>query len=362
MKILSNLDLNNDSQAKNAINSVDAQDYVTRSELPVTNTDVILAYDMYTSEDNSSGTGRLSWGNGSTDVGSGAVVLRSGTIRNVGISTGAAASNQNINLEVNGTVVGSITHNGSVTIQDLSIAVNQGDIMNLNRTSSAGGGVIVGTIEVEYETNVELFRGPQGDTGDTGPAGLDGNSVITGGATPPVDPAPLQAAYFQTNGDVYLSENTNSWSFLFNIMPAAVLTAKYTNVAVTNVNTAGTFSGINTTPLFDQVGSSISVTSDTITILQNGTYELYFNLYQTGSTTRSNVGIEFVVNGTPTGRISASSYIRNSGGHNESSTNLRETFQLGVNDTLQINTIDLAGGGTVSAPVGASVLEIRKLA
>ena len=360
-KVLSNIDLNNGSRAVNALDSVDAQDYVTQTELPVTNTDVIIYNKEYTSEDNGSTTGRLSWGNGSSDVNSGALVTENGTITEISISTGAVAVSQNINIEVNGVVVGSVTHNGNTGSYPVSINVLKNDFMNLNRTSATGGGVIVGTITVSTEVNVELFRGPTGLQGPSGNDGLDGNSTITGGSLPPVNPAPMQAAYFQTNGDVYISEATNTWNFLFNIIPQPSLTTKFTNLAVANVNTNSTFSGIDTTPLFDEIGGNISTTSSTITFLSPGVYEIYFNLYQESSAQRSNVGINFVYNGVPTGRISASSYIRNTSGHNESSTNLRETFQIAVNDTIEIQTLSLAGAGTVNAPVGTSVLEVRKI-
>lgn len=361
-EILSNISLNNESKVENALDSTNGKDYVTQDQLPTGLTTSISYDEVYTCEDNSTGNGRLSWGNGSTDANTGAVIMKSGgIITKVGISTGSTASNQNINIEINNVVVASITHSGTSVVYPQNIVVSEGDFINLNRTSNSGGGIITGSISVTYDIDVTSLQGPQGPQGPTGDDGLDGNSIITGGSVPPSNPAPLQAAYFQTNGDVYISENTNTWNFLYNIMPFSILTSKFTNIAVTNINTNALFNGINTTPVFDQVGSNISVTSNRITFLASGTYEVYFNLYQTGNSTRTNVGIEFSLNGTGTGRISASAYIRNGSGHNESSTNLKETFEIATNDFIEINTLALGGGGTVSAPVGASLLEVRKL-
>lgn len=362
-KILSNIDLNNDSRASNALDSASSKDYVTQDQLPTTNTDVITYKKEYTCEENGTGNGRLSWGNGATDANTGAVMTEAGNISEISISTSASAINQNIDIEINNVVVASVSHSGLTGSYPLDIDVVKNDFLNVNRTSSTGGGVITATISVDSEVDVTLFRGEKGEKGDTGDDGVSGNSSISGGAAPPVNPAPLQSAYIQTNGDIYLSENTNIWTFLTNVAGQPAIISKFTNNLVTNIQpaSASIFSGINTTPLFDQIGANINVTNDTITFLQSGTYEIYANIYGTSTVLRPNAGFNFVYNGTPTGRISASSYIRSASGHNEASSNLKETFVVAVNDTIQIEILQLAAAGTVQAPAGTAIIEIKKV-
>ena len=86
------------------------------------------------------------------------------------------------------------------------------------------------------------------------------------------------------------------------------------------------------------------------------------NFYITASVTRSNIGLKFAVNDTQQTEIAAHNYIRNSGGHSESSINMATTLSLSANDQVSIYVARLANSGTVSLQGTSSTLAITQLA
>ena len=85
------------------------------------------------------------------------------------------------------------------------------------------------------------------------------------------------------------------------------------------------------------------------------------NLYLTTTAVRSNIGLKFAVNNTQQSEIAAHNYIRNSGGHAESSINMSTTLSLSANDQVSIYVARLANAGTVTLNGTNSTIAITQL-
>ncbi len=352
-----------DKSNNNEPSKATIQDVIDSAIVPGT----VTAVKNYTCEDNQVTPGRLSWGNGLTSVDTGACFNQDGTITSIAVSTVASATNSNINIEIDGIVVGSINHNGTTSVNPVNIAVTAGQFLNLNRTTAGGGQQITASVDVSYDINTDQFQGPQGN---------DGNSTITSQAGAPSDPAPQQAFYLDNvSGDFYTSEATTSWgSAKGNLTgpqgPQGIpgtqgsnRIAKFTNILVGSVQptATSTLNGINNVPIFDELGSDISVSSNTITINTAGTYKLVFNIFLQSTATRAAPGFGFSVNGSTPQTISCPTYIRNNSGHNNSSAFLDLSFQFSASDTIQIQVTQQGAAGVVQMPTGTSIFEIRKI-
>jgi hypothetical protein len=256
-----------------------------------------------------------------------------------------------------------VTEGKSTGIAVLIIDASAGDKIKIQAQRISGNNVA--TVAGGSSMTIHNLKGITGPKGETGDPGIDGVVQFRfGSGTPSSGLGADGDAYFDNDTGDYYTKSGGSWSFQFNAKgPAGLntLSAKFTNNNNTTIN-AGTsvYNTINTTAIFDNIGANITAANDRFTINTSGVYCFYVNLYQTANSTRTNVGIEFLVNGVATGRISASAYIRNSGGHNETSTNLQETFVLSPGDFVQFNTIQLANGGTVTSPTGTATIEVKK--
>lgn len=197
------------------------------------------------------------------------------------------------------------------------------------------------------------FQGPQGNIGQDGLQGFQGNDGNAG----------LQGQ--QGLGDIGFQgfQGTNPGpQGPQGVTSTSLFLTKLTNTLVTDVNadTGIVFSGFNTTPLIND-DSSVTVSSNKIDINTTGRYRFYFNIYMTAVSARTNVGYQFRINDSNTGRISASDYIRNNSGHNSASTNLQEIFDLTSGDKVEIWCLREAGAGVVTVPVGQSVFQIERI-
>lgn len=118
-----------------------------------------------------------------------------------------------------------------------------------------------------------------------------------------------------------------------------------TNTAV-NINT----SAYTNIPIFGSLDwnddtSLYSVSGNTITINVSGRYEMTANVSYVVPTVGGNsdqrvaVEAQFAINGTVSGSIAATGYVRHANGHTESSLNLTEVFNLSAGDVISIQTI-----------------------
>lgn len=127
----------------------------------------------------------------------------------------------------------------------------------------------------------------------------------------------------------------------------------------TNLNTTNVVVPITGTTAINE-NNFYTVSGNGIQVPQTRTYDISVSLHVTASSTRTNQRVRLAVNGVQTGDISASGYIRNGSGHNESSYFLKETLLLNANDVVTIVTNPEAGGGTVTmALAGSSSLTIE---
>ncbi len=139
--------------------------------------------------------------------------------------------------------------------------------------------------------------------------------------------------------------------------------AKYVGTGTPDLNSStsyGEVSWINTTPQFSN--GTWSATSEHVVVPNNGIYLVQVNFYITSGVSRSNIGLKFAVNDTQQTEIAANNYIRNSGGHAESSINMATTLSLSANDQVSIYIARLAAAGTVSLQGTSSTLAITQLA
>lgn len=327
---------------------------------------------VYIGERNSTGTGKLAYGNGSTTDTMGAVVTEDGELTTIGVSTSTSLGGTDTwEIYINNVSVGAtISHTGSTTVLDLPIpiAVSRGDYLNAERITNAQGGNHTVTFEVETSVNFVGLKGEQGDIGEDGAKGEDGAASITFGAGAPANPAPTGSVYFdESSGDVYKENGSNQWVFSFNTSTGSgPQTVKITNTLANNINssTAGVnFSSFDSSRLIDDLGALITVNNGNITINAGGAgrYELYARVFMNSTVQRSNVGLAWEVNGQVNNSLGGTSYIRSSAGHNEASSEAEDEFQLNEGDVITLRCVQLAASGTVTTNAGASIFYIRRI-
>lgn len=346
-------------------NSNDAETRLVALENPIP---VTLTYrKTYTAERNSGALGKMALGNGSTDPLMGAVITQDGgMLVSVGISSTNAAVAGQWDIFNNNASIQSVVHNGTVTVFDLGtpVAVNSGDYLNAHCINNGGATAHTVTFELEYEIDATGLIGPQGPAGQDGIAQiLSGSGVPGGGLGNDGD------AYFDNvPPNAWYRKIAGVWTFQANLQGdqgpagASPVLTKFSNTLINNVNSGAgiAFSGFDPSALIADDGS-VTVNPAIINVNITGRYELYFNIYMTAASTRTNVLYQFRINGVNQGRISGSDYIRNSSGHDEASTNLTEDFDLVNGDTIEIWCLQGAGAGVVTVPIGNSLFQIKRL-
>lgn len=135
------------------------------------------------------------------------------------------------------------------------------------------------------------------------------------------------------------------------------------NSNVTNCNASTTWTQMwwwsNSWPAENDLMFS-GITSG-INILKDMTVLAICNMYFESSTQRTNVGIEFTINGVRQNVMWASDYIRNTNWHNESSTSISQILELHAWDTVWVMMFQMAHTWTVSAPANKSNLLLKLL-
>jgi hypothetical protein len=106
---------------------------------------------------------------------------------------------------------------------------------------------------------------------------------------------------------------------------------------------------------------STSSSNHQITVLIGGDYLVYFNSLLASGSNRTNSVMRIAVNGTAlSGGHTSSFYVRNTGGHNESSgTLVYHLRRLNANDIITVTSEREAGTGAVTSP-GTALTIIHK--
>ena len=319
----------------------------------------------FVAERNSAGTGKLALGNGSSTNTMGVVITENCNLVSVGVSS-SGVTGGTWDIYQNGVSIHSTSKPVSlVYVDNLSspVSLSAGDYINAVCLSSGGASHTV-TFEVEITVNITGFKG---DPGVQGVPGVDGIAQVrTGNGAPSAGLGNDGDFYLNNvNGDYY-TKSGGSWTLQGNLKGPAAANAdilKLTNTIATNVNSGSgvTFSAFNTSPLINDFASDISITTDTITFNTSGRFRCDFNFYLTSNSTRTNVQFRWSINGVDQIGRCANNYIRNSAGHNESSSGLSEIFDINTGDDLTISCLQLAGAGTVTVPANASIFQIERL-
>jgi hypothetical protein len=116
------------------------------------------------------------------------------------------------------------------------------------------------------------------------------------------------------------------------------ITTNLNNNAYADIPIFGNLEWNDDTTLYTQ-------TSNTLTINVSGRYRVIVNIaYRVptiGGNTDQRVSVEaqIAIDGTPTGTIASTGYVRHNGGHTESSLHITEVFNITAGQTISVQTI-----------------------
>ncbi|TBM98858.1 hypothetical protein EYD45_16145 [Hyunsoonleella flava] len=168
---------------------------------------------------------------------------------------------------------------------------------------------------------------------------------------------------FQFNNGTIATPN---WSKISH--PSSV---KYSNTdTTTNINNNGAYANI---PIFGNLEwnddtALYTVAGNLLTINTSGRYRITVNISYTvptiGGNTDQRVSVEsqIAINGTPTGTIGNTGYVRHNAGHLEASLHITEVFNITAGQTISVQTI--RGGNSAPAVMrsaGTSNIYIEKI-
>lgn len=146
---------------------------------------------------------------------------------------------------------------------------------------------------------------------------------------------------------------------------------KYSNTdTTTNINNNGAYANV---PIFGNLNwnddtTLYNLTGNTLTINTAGRYRITLNIaYRVptiGGNTDQRVSVEaqIAIDGTPTGAIGNTGYVRHNSGHLEASLHITEVFNITAGQSISVQTI--RGGNSAPAvfrSVGTSNIYIEKI-
>lgn len=149
------------------------------------------------------------------------------------------------------------------------------------------------------------------------------------------------------------------------------MSVKYSNTnTTTNINNNGTYTNI---PIFGSLDWNddtvlYNQTGNTITMNTTGRYRITVNIsylvptLSNNSDQRVSVEARIAINGTPTGAIGNTGYVRHSGGHVEASLHITEVFNITAGQNISVQTI--RGGNSAPATfrsTGTSNIYIERI-
>jgi len=124
-----------------------------------------------------------------------------------------------------------------------------------------------------------------------------------------------------------------------------------------NVGTAANIPFGGTT---DATDSDYTLASNSVTVNFDGVVTVQAHISQSGSSSRSNVGIWITKNNTKVSGVGQSGYIRALSGHNESSSHMSATFAVSDGDVIRVQGKQRAASGTVNQIAGESQVTVER--
>ncbi|GGD25213.1 hypothetical protein [Hyunsoonleella pacifica] len=207
---------------------------------------------------------------------------------------------------------------------------------------------------------------------------LDIESTDKGVLIPRLTTAQINAIIDPANG--LMVYNTDLKEFQFNCGSIATpdwskishpSSVKYSNSdTTTNINNNGSYASI---PIFGTLSWNDDTTlytqaGNTLTINTTGRYKITVNIayrvptVNNNSDQRVSVEAQIAINGTPTGTIGNTGYVRHNAGHVEASLHITEVFNITAGQTISVQTI--RGGNSAPAvfrSAGTSNIYIEKI-
>ena len=251
--------------------------------------------------------------------------------------------------------------------------MKQGEVRVLRVTSANRTSITPKSGELLWETDTEtLYCGDGSTAGGVAVTGGGGGVTDHGLLTGLLDDDHTQyhndtrgdARYYQQGQvDTLLAAKAN----VSQLPPSSYASVSNTDTT-TNINVGTNFS--TNVPLVgnysDDGGSDFSQSGSTgVTCNFNGEVEISWNTHQIGDNTdRQAPRLRTKLDGTPVGPVGATGYIRDSGGHLESSCHV-QTFRLTVTSGQVItfgSDQEAAGGAAAMAIAGSSTGYIKRVA
>lgn len=202
-------------------------------------------------------------------------------------------------------------------------------------------------------------------------------STDKGVLIPRLTTAQINTIVNPANGLMVYNTDLNEFQFNCNSTASPVWTdiSHNTSIKYSNTNTAANINSAAYTniPIFGSLDwnddtSIYSVAGNVLTINTTGRYKITVNIsYQVptvsnSTDTRVSVEAQIAINGTPTGAIGNTGYVRHNGGHTEASLHITEVFNITAGQTISVQTI--RGGNSAPAnfrSTGTSNIYIEKI-
>ena len=183
---------------------------------------------------------------------------------------------------------------------------------------------------------------------------LDIESTNQGVLVPRLTTAQINAIANPETGLLVFNSDEKEFQFNFGTpaLPDWSKTSHNSSVKYSNTNTTTNINTGSSTniPIFGTLNwnddtSKYSVSGNTITINDTGRYRITVNIsYRVptvggNSDVRVSVEAQLAINGTRTGTIATTGYVRHSNGHRESSLHITEVFNITAGQTISVQTV-----------------------
>lgn len=263
-------------------------------------------------------TYQYSFGNGGTSS-NGLILPSTCTLFAVGLTVDAGSAEvtvykNNTSTTAKSGLASASSSSGSLNTLTTPIEFTNGDVINFrtSTSNSAARGRAVAWFKVSNK--IPKFERFNGSTTPIISLGDNGDEYLN-----------------ISNGDLYIKEN-GTWNLKLNLKgPSGNASSRafiqVTNTTTSNINSGTTpFTWINTSTatITSNDITQYTVANDGITFTNTGTYKVTITQNQVAAATslRTSASLQLTLNGSTIGPRAANGYIRNSGGHIESTASL----------------------------------------
>lgn len=315
--------------------------------------------------------------------GDGIHIFTNSSSRTLGLGVGGSATDLLINTNGNVDISNDLSVSGTISESGNQVATRTWANSNFNNyTFSEVHSDLTGIssddhhsryTDSEAQAAVDTFSGSYGDLTNVpstfSPSDHDNAAHSTNFATQSAfsthtndtsNPHNVQSvAYADEAGDADTLDGLDS-SDLRGAKQSAHLTAADDSY---DINTSGWTEILWDTPLDVDAGFThdASASPSEITITEPGTYRVHAGISFETTVVRANPGVAIAVNGTRTGRLGLSGYVRSGSGHNEASNSIVDQVTVSAGDTLTIMTTQFGASGTITLRPNESTLLIEKV-